>query len=65
MPRLVPDDILMTPSEAATMLGVSADSVRNYSDDGMLPTLRTVTGRRLFRKSDVKKLRELRRKRKR
>jgi excisionase family DNA binding protein len=59
----VTQDILMTPSEAAALLGVSADTVRNYSDEGKLPTLRTVTGRRLFRRSDVKKLREVRRKR--
>lgn len=46
----------MTPSEAARLLGVSADSVRVLSDNGKLPTLRTVSGRRLFWRGDVEKL---------
>ena len=47
---------LMTPSEAARLLGLSADSVRAMSDGGRLPTLRTVSGRRLFRRGDVEHL---------
>jgi excisionase family DNA binding protein len=50
-----PDD-LMTPSDAARILGLSADSVRVLSDSGRLPALRTVSGRRLFRRSDVDRL---------
>ncbi len=46
----------MTPSEAARLLGLSADSVRAMSDGGRLPTLRTVSGRRLFRRADVERL---------
>jgi excisionase family DNA binding protein len=49
-------DELMTPSDAARILGLSADSVRALSDAGRLPTLRTVSGRRLFRRGDVEKL---------
>ena len=49
-------DELMTPSDAAHVLGLSADSVRAMSDSGRLPTLRTVSGRRLFRRGDVEKL---------
>jgi len=47
---------LMTPSEAARLLGLSPDSVRAMSDGGRLPTLRTVSGRRLFRRADVEHL---------
>lgn len=55
MSRRNPEE-LMTPSEAARVLGVSADSVRDFSDAGKLPTLRTVSGRRLFRRGDVERL---------
>ena len=50
-----PDDLL-TPSDAARVLGLSADSVRVLSDNGRLPSMRTVSGRRLFRRSDVDQL---------
>ncbi len=49
-------DELMTPTEAAHILGLSADAVRSMSDSGRLPTLRTVSGRRLFRRGDVEEL---------
>jgi excisionase family DNA binding protein len=47
----------MTPSEAGGVLGLSADMVRVLADQGRLPTLRTVSGRRLFRQADVEQLR--------
>jgi excisionase family DNA binding protein len=50
-----PND-LMTPSDAARVLGLSADSVRVLGDTGRLPALRTVSGRRLFRRGDVEHL---------
>jgi excisionase family DNA binding protein len=50
-----PDDLL-TPSDAARVLGLSADSVRVLSDTGRLPSMRTISGRRLFRRSDVDRL---------
>jgi len=46
----------MTPSDAARVLGLSADSVGVLSDSGRLPAMRTVSGRRLFRRSDVDRL---------
>lgn len=46
-------DELMTPTEAARVLGVSADTVRFYADAGKLHALRTPTGRRFFRRGDV------------
>jgi DNA-binding transcriptional MerR regulator len=50
-----PDD-LMSPLDAARVLDMSADMVRWLSNQGRLPTLRTVTGRRLFRRGDVEHL---------
>lgn len=47
---------LLTPSDAALVLRVSADTVRNLSDKGVLPARRTMTGRRLFRREDVERL---------
>ena len=47
-----PNDLL-TPSDAARVLGLSADSVRVLSDSGRLPAMRTISGRRLFRRMDV------------
>jgi excisionase family DNA binding protein len=54
--RKVEQDELMTPSEAARVIGISADTVRTLSDSGQLATLRTVGGRRLFRRGDVEQL---------
>ena len=48
---LDPNDLL-TPSDAARVLGLSADSVRVLSDNGRLPGMRTVGGRRLFRRAE-------------
>jgi excisionase family DNA binding protein len=50
-----PNDLL-TPSDAARVLGLSADSVRVLSDSGRLPAMRTISGRRLFRRMDVDRL---------
>jgi len=50
-----PND-LMTPSDAARILGLSADSVRVLCDNGRLPGMRTISGRRLFRRGDVDRL---------
>ena len=47
-----PDDLL-GPSDAARIVGISADMVRIHADKGHLPSLRTVSGRRLFRRADV------------
>jgi excisionase family DNA binding protein len=49
-------DELLTPSDAARVLGLSSDSVRALADAGKLPMLRTVSGRRLFRRGDVDRL---------
>src|SRR4051812_49109231 len=55
LPVADPNDLL-TPSDAARVLGLSPDSVRVLSDSGRLPAMRTVSGRRLFRRGDVDRL---------
>lgn len=55
-----PDDLL-APSDAARVLGISVDQVRQLSDKGTLPTLKTVGGRRLFKRADVVRILEARR----
>ena len=59
MTRTNPDE-LMTPMEAAKLLGLSADYVRDLSNKGSIPTLRTTSGRRLFRRGDVESLLKVR-----
>ena len=56
MPELLDPNDLLTPSDAARVLGLSADSVRVLSDSGRLPSMRTIGGRRLFRRGDVDRL---------
>lgn len=47
-----PNDLLL-PSDAARILRVSSDTVRNLANSGRLPVMRTVSGRRFFRREDV------------
>jgi excisionase family DNA binding protein len=56
MSQLLDPNDLLTPSDAARVLGLSADSVRVLSDSGRLPSMRTIGGRRLFRRGDVDRL---------
>ena len=54
--QLDPNDLL-TPSDAARVLGLSADSVRaSCPTMAGCSAIRTVGGRRLFRRADVDKL---------
>jgi predicted site-specific integrase-resolvase len=46
------EEILLTPSAAARLIGKSEQSVKIYAESGKLPCIRTTTGRRLFRQSD-------------
>lgn len=52
-----PDD-LMTVADAAGILGLSVDMVRLLEKSGRLPALRTTGGIRLFRRADVERLAE-------
>lgn len=48
----------LTPAGVAEMLGVSAETVSRWADDGVLPFFRTPGGHRRFRRSDVRSLLE-------
>lgn len=43
----------LTSTEAAKLLGVSAATVKRWSDDGVLTTVRTPGGHRRFRRADL------------
>lgn len=51
----------LTVSEAAKALGVAPDTVRWWTRTGRLDAIRTETGVRFFRRSDVERLFESRR----
>jgi excisionase family DNA binding protein len=46
----------LTSTEAAALLGVSAATVKRWSDEGALPSIRTRGGHRRFRRVDVEEL---------
>lgn len=48
---------VMTVSEAARELEVSAQTVREWADKGKLPTIRTSSGQRIFQRVDVERVR--------
>lgn len=52
---------LLTTSDAAKILGVSADTVRRWERIGKLPAERTSGGIRLFKREEVEKLEAYRR----
>jgi DNA-binding transcriptional MerR regulator len=54
-PAAVPDALpeLLITSEAARILGLTPAAVRLLADSGRLPTLKTPTGVRLYRRADV------------
>ena len=57
MPAPHPDIDLLTPADAARILGLSVDMVRILANGGQLATAaKTVRGARLFRRDDVEEL---------
>jgi excisionase family DNA binding protein len=52
-------DRLLSVSDAAAALGMSAETVRKLEQRGLLPAIRTVSGWRLFRYEDIERLRQL------
>ena len=50
------EEILLTPCDAGRILGLTPEAVRALNNKGRLPALKTVTGRRLFRRTDVEQL---------
>jgi DNA-binding transcriptional MerR regulator len=55
MPRTMKFEILTT-GEAALAIGVAAETIRHWENTGRLPCMRTPTGRRVFRVSDVERI---------
>jgi DNA-binding transcriptional MerR regulator len=52
-------DRLLSVSDAAAALGLSAEAVRKLEQRGLLPAIRTSSGWRLFRHEDIERLRQL------
>lgn len=50
------DELLLTPADAAPILGLSASMVRVLNDLGRLRGFKTLTGMRLFLRRDVEDL---------
>jgi len=51
----VPEEYLAV-SEAAALIGVSVDTLRRWKRDGRIKAVRTPTGHRRFKRSDVEAL---------
>jgi len=49
-------DQLLTSGDAARVAGVSVDSIRNWADNGRLPSIRTAGGVRLFTRQDLERV---------
>jgi len=47
---------LLSTRDAAAYLGVGTTSIKRWTDEGVLPCVRTVGGHRRFRKSDLERL---------
>ena len=56
LPLMEGENTLLTVSDAADLLDLTANAVRRLSDRGDIATLRTASGIRLFRLSDVQQL---------
>jgi DNA-binding transcriptional MerR regulator len=52
------NDPLETTSPAARIALVSENTLRRKADNGLVPSIRTATGVRLFRRSDLIRLRD-------
>jgi len=50
------DDIFITSAPAARQLEVSSQTVINWQKSGKLPAIKTSNGVRLFRRSDIERL---------
>lgn len=48
---------LLTISQAAAILGIHADTLRRWSDRGVVPTVRLPSGYRRFRPGEIAALR--------
>ncbi len=53
-------EIYLTCNDAAKVVDVSPDSIRQYEKTGKLAAIKTASGIRLFRKRDVERFARLR-----
>jgi excisionase family DNA binding protein len=51
---------ILTVSEAARLLNVSGQTVREWADAGKLPVRRTAAGQRIFNREDIDRFRPAR-----
>jgi excisionase family DNA binding protein len=51
-----PNEARLTVADAVRITGLSADTIRRYSNDGKLPTFRTPANHRRFTETDVRAL---------
>ena len=49
---------VLSVSEAARRLKVSAQTVRDWADRGKLPAMRTAGGQRIFQRDDIERARQ-------
>lgn len=52
------DEVLMTVSDAARLLGIAANTLRTHANAGKLPCVRSSAGERMFKRGDVIRFRE-------
>ena len=57
MSRLTDAEVLLTPSEVASLFRVDPKTVTRWAKAGKLTSIRTLGGHRRFRKSEVEDLR--------
>jgi excisionase family DNA binding protein len=46
-------EAVLTPKQVAALFAVAADTVAGWADSGKLPSFRTPSGQRRFRREDV------------
>ncbi len=53
-----PAEVLLTPSEVATLFRVDPKTVTRWAQAGKIPSIRTLGGHRRYRESDIRALLE-------
>jgi excisionase family DNA binding protein len=51
---------LLTTADAARLANVAGETIRGWANTGKLPAIRTVSGVRLFRRTDVERVMRIR-----
>lgn len=54
------DEVLMTVSDAARLLGIAANTLRTHANAGRIPCIRSTGGDRMFTRADVEAFRDAR-----